>query len=252
MSNCWTAYLESYLPTEAENKIIDEILELLNKNGLTFHRSMSLKQLGFIEVTMKKTGQSKPKHPKQAPPRSWQERFRTARKIVAVIVSLPLTALAAIGYYYQYGPQISATRSGSLNPTDPFATEFTVKNESLLTVSRIRADCSLNNIEFTPPLTPPMKVQQIVGVSTDNMSKLLSRGESMAIICLSNGFKFRDRKLIKGELLIEVSFQYLVLSKTINLSMKQLFKFDGRMGADGNLQWMRQPLDKGSVRERSL
>jgi hypothetical protein len=97
-----------------------------------------------------------------------------------------------------------------------------------------------------------MKVEWLVGVSTENMSKLLSRGESIAITCFFNGFRFRDRKLKEGELLIEVSFQYLVLSKTIYLSMKQLFKFGGRIGADGNLQWMPQPLDKGSVSERSL
>jgi hypothetical protein len=37
-----TAFPEPYLLTETENKIIDGILELLNKHGLTAHQSQNL------------------------------------------------------------------------------------------------------------------------------------------------------------------------------------------------------------------
>ena len=37
-----TALPEPYLLTETENTIIDDILELLNKNGLTSHQSQNL------------------------------------------------------------------------------------------------------------------------------------------------------------------------------------------------------------------
>ena len=44
-----TAFPEPYLLTETENKIIDDILALLNKNGLTSHQSISLlERLGRI------------------------------------------------------------------------------------------------------------------------------------------------------------------------------------------------------------
>ena len=44
-----TAFPEPYLFTETENTIIDDILELLNKNGLTSHQSMDLlERLGRI------------------------------------------------------------------------------------------------------------------------------------------------------------------------------------------------------------
>ena len=44
-----TAFPESYLLTETENTIIDDILELLNKGGLTSHQSMILlERLGRI------------------------------------------------------------------------------------------------------------------------------------------------------------------------------------------------------------
>jgi len=44
-----TAYPEPYLLTETENTIIDDILELLNKHGLTSHQSMNLlERLGRI------------------------------------------------------------------------------------------------------------------------------------------------------------------------------------------------------------
>jgi hypothetical protein len=44
-----TAYPEPYLLTETENTIIDDILELLNKNGLTSHQSQNLlERLGRI------------------------------------------------------------------------------------------------------------------------------------------------------------------------------------------------------------
>lgn len=44
-----TAFPESYLLTETENKIIDDILALLNTHGLTSHQSLnSLERLGGI------------------------------------------------------------------------------------------------------------------------------------------------------------------------------------------------------------
>jgi hypothetical protein len=44
-----TAFPEPYLLTETENKIIDEVLELLNKNGLTAHQAQNLlERLGRI------------------------------------------------------------------------------------------------------------------------------------------------------------------------------------------------------------
>jgi len=43
-----TAFPEPYLLTETENKIIDDILELLNKNGLTSHQSMNLLELRVL------------------------------------------------------------------------------------------------------------------------------------------------------------------------------------------------------------
>ena len=44
-----TAFPEPYVLTETENKIIDDILELLNKHGLTSHQSKDLlERLGRI------------------------------------------------------------------------------------------------------------------------------------------------------------------------------------------------------------
>ena len=44
-----TAFPEPYVLTETENKIIDDMLELLNKNGLTSHQSQNLlERLGRI------------------------------------------------------------------------------------------------------------------------------------------------------------------------------------------------------------
>ena len=47
-----TAFPEPYLLTETENKIIDDILALLNKHGLASHRSLNLLERlgGIIEM----------------------------------------------------------------------------------------------------------------------------------------------------------------------------------------------------------
>ena len=47
-----TAFPEPYLLTETENRILDDILALLNKNGLTSHQSLSLLERlgGIIEM----------------------------------------------------------------------------------------------------------------------------------------------------------------------------------------------------------
>ena len=47
-----TAFPEPYVLTETENKIIDDILALLNKHGLTSHQSLNLLERlgGIIEM----------------------------------------------------------------------------------------------------------------------------------------------------------------------------------------------------------
>jgi hypothetical protein len=47
-----TAFPEPYVLTETENKLIDDILALLNKNGFTSRQSLSLLELlgGIIEM----------------------------------------------------------------------------------------------------------------------------------------------------------------------------------------------------------
>jgi len=47
-----TAFPEPYLLTETENKIIDDILQLLNKHGLSSHQSKNLLERlgGIIEM----------------------------------------------------------------------------------------------------------------------------------------------------------------------------------------------------------
>lgn len=47
-----TAFPEPYLLTDTENKIIDDLLELLNKHGLTSHQSKNLLERlgGIIEM----------------------------------------------------------------------------------------------------------------------------------------------------------------------------------------------------------
>ena len=66
-----TAFLEPYLLTETENKIIDDILELLNKHGLTSHQSMILlERLGRIIERGQRLGKGRRTH-KEAGSMSW-------------------------------------------------------------------------------------------------------------------------------------------------------------------------------------
>ena len=60
-----TAFPAPYLLTETENKIIDDILPLLNKNGLTSHQSINLGSTPIsrtVELSVV---------PSVVPPRSW-------------------------------------------------------------------------------------------------------------------------------------------------------------------------------------
>jgi hypothetical protein len=56
-----TAFPEPYLLTETENKIIDDILELLSKNGLSSHQSLSLLERlgGIIEMGQRLSKETK-------------------------------------------------------------------------------------------------------------------------------------------------------------------------------------------------
>ena len=55
------AFPELYLLTETENKFIEDILELLHKNGLTSHQSMNLlERLGVIIEMEKRVAKGTP------------------------------------------------------------------------------------------------------------------------------------------------------------------------------------------------
>jgi hypothetical protein len=47
-----TTFPEPYLRTDTENKIVDDILELLNKKGLTSHQSLSLLERLWLIIEM--------------------------------------------------------------------------------------------------------------------------------------------------------------------------------------------------------
>ena len=65
-----TAFPEPYLLTETENTIIDDILELLNTQGLTSHQSMNLLERLARIIEM---GQRLPKGPRTNQEALWDQ-----------------------------------------------------------------------------------------------------------------------------------------------------------------------------------
>jgi hypothetical protein len=52
--------------------------------------------------------------------------------------------LAIVTFYYTFSSKLEVGTDASLNPNDPFATPFVVKNHSLLSVGSLKQSCFLN------------------------------------------------------------------------------------------------------------
>jgi len=48
--------------------------------------------------------------------------------------------------YYEVRPKIQVAKSDSLNERDPFATQFTITNDSFLSVRNVDASCGVRTV----------------------------------------------------------------------------------------------------------
>jgi hypothetical protein len=88
--------------------------------------------------------QQPPKPPTKQRKSFWKllELLSPRGKILAIF-SLILSIILA---YYTFSPKLSIDSRESINPMDPFATPFTIKNESLLAIYSIEPSVFIRNI----------------------------------------------------------------------------------------------------------
>jgi hypothetical protein len=90
------------------------------------------------------------------------------KRMFATFFSAFLAFLAVVTAYYTFAFKISINPSGSLDPSDPFATPFILQNDSLLWINLIEYNFSIRKIDtanyvvikgidiFPPINTPPI------------------------------------------------------------------------------------------------
>ncbi len=59
-----------------------------------------------------------------------------------------LAAVALVGFAYQFRPEIAVDKDVSLNPSDPFSTQFQITNKGRLSVYDLQFSCVLNSEQF--------------------------------------------------------------------------------------------------------
>jgi hypothetical protein len=96
-----------------------------------------------------------------------------------VLASLLLTGLALIGYYARFRPNVSVDPERSLNPGDPFSTQFSVKNDSpVFSVKDFHPSCYtirvITDHNFAMLGLPPLPTPSI---------HLLEPGQKTTITC---------------------------------------------------------------------
>src|ERR1700739_819546 len=91
----------------------------------------SLKEQIIGNATLKSPSQSQTAH-KESPSRLKRglQAFRNTLSKTKVLVTLVLTGCSLVGGYALLRPHVSVEPSLSLNPVDPYTTQFTLKNEN--------------------------------------------------------------------------------------------------------------------------
>lgn len=138
-----------------------------------------------------------------------------------------LAAIAIVGFAYQFRPEINVDRDVSLNVRDPFATQFRVTNEGLLAVYNLRFSCTVNNSMMQNVTTRNSGGQEAVAV--------LESKESTTKNCSIKADLF--------PLLSDLFFNVTYRPKWFWRSLMKRTRFVNMRDSQGNLEWVKQPLE---------
>lgn len=121
-------------------------------------------------------------------------------RIFATFFAVLLGFLAIVTAYYTFAFKISITPSGSLNPSDPFATPFVIQNDSLLWITNIkpyhcilRKVSTVNNEIFTNG-NIIMELPSIPILESNEKTTILLPFRS--VISLSSPINFADVEIV--------------------------------------------------------
>jgi|SRR5208337_5640148 len=138
-----------------------------------------------------------------------------------------LAAIAIVGFAYQFRPEINVDRDLSLDVHDPFATQFRVTNEGRLAVYDLSFSCTVNNSMLQNVTTRGFAGQQSVPV--------LESKESTTKNCAIKADSF--------PLLSDLFFDVTYRSKWYWRPSIKRTRFVNVRDSQGNLEWVKQPLD---------
>jgi len=145
--------------------------------------------------------------------------------VVKIARGVPLALLTLIGLAYQFRPQILVERDITLNPSDPFSTQFRITNTGVVfPVHNVRVSCTLNSPMFTN-----------VTFSKGSASVLRAQ-DSMTTDC---GLRADHYPYLTG-LELSVSFQLPILKWSLRTAKHLINMRD----SEGTLHWVQQPETK--------
>lgn len=140
------------------------------------------------------------------------------------------TAIGLFLAVYAFASKISVTSSESLNPSNPFATPFIIRNDSLLSLKSVTIKCGLRDVKCQ-------------GAYFDNC---YSQTRLPPIPCLKTNepttflvpFPLRGFPVLSADIDIIVSYKPLWFPLWLPLKRQKVFRFSTCKSSNGTLHWI--------------
>jgi hypothetical protein len=165
-------------------------------------------------------------NPLRRPRRSrWQivKALLTSGWSIAGYIALGVTLLGAVVFF----PRLSASSDATLDPSDPFATPFILRNDGYFSVYKVRAACS---IDVTAGGT--IKMVDVAMTSKDLKTPEIVADGTWEFMCPA-GLSFKV-PVSQSEIRIFISYSATLFPKPCTY---KCFRYVTKSGKDNQLRW---------------
>ena len=160
-------------------------------------------------------------------------------------LGVAVTVWSGIALYHQFTPNLTISALSPLNPSDPFSTPFVISNDSLLPIYDVTIKCRLIDVKY---VDQSLQVSSNTSWAISDAAKKIDRNESITALCHLRGFiSVKISRLNDTEMMISHADIAVIMSFRQNYTFwltEKPFRFVTAKSADGQLRWIRQPMNQ--------
>lgn len=142
----------------------------------------------------------------------------------------------ALALFFEFSPRIAVSPEQPIDPSDAFSAPFVIANDGYLSLRKISAICSLQDVQLG---TFSIQGIAVMGSKTDFAADMLP-GEKFTVKCRFRENVTTSDPLARADILIIIHYRLRLWP----LERDRAFRFESVKTSDGSWRWLPQPVNK--------